>query len=153
MNVFAEICIVVIPASILLHIMFLFLANDSRFQRGRFRKSLDRIYDKLCTAKENGIKYPTVDIIHKNKQFAIGIHKNEINYYYSTYEIYINGDAAGVYHRLKQGLRSSYYFETMNRRYTWEVEDIIRAADREIKKLEKATCGKSVCYDEHSYFN
>ena len=153
MNVFAEICIVAIPAVILLHIVFLFFSSDSKFQRGRLRKALDHIYDKLCAATKAGVKHPTVDIIHKNKPFAIGIYKRKVNHYYSTYEIYINGDDAGVYHRLKQGFGSSYYFEPMNGRYTWEVEDIIRAADKEIKKLEKSTKEKPLSWDEHSYFN
>jgi hypothetical protein len=75
-----------------------------------------------------------------------------MNSQYSTYEIFINGNKAAIYHRLEHMWMSSYYFEAVNKRHRDEVESIIYAGVKVINKLNKPVKEKKDGYTEYSYF-
>ena len=147
MSIFTDICLIVVPSAIVWSIFFTFCATDSKYQLYRFRKALDKIDEHLNhnTAME-------LNIIHKNKKFAISIVKSKVNSQYSTYEIFINGNKAAIYHQLQHLWMSSYYFEAVNKRHRDEVESIIYAGVRVINKLNKPVKEKKDGYTEYSYF-
>ena len=147
MNIFTEICLMVVPNAIIWCFFFTFCMTDSKYQLYRFRKALDTIGEHLDNSSAMEL-----NIIHKNKKFAISIVKSEINSQYSTYEIFINGNKAAIYHQLKHMWMSSYYFEEVNKRHRDEVESIIYAGAKVIKKLNKPVKEKKDGYTEYSYF-
>ncbi len=149
------ICYSVIPAVLFFLYLCLIVDEDSKYQKNRFRKSLECIYKHIILqngAFLDGIKFHEVKVIYKNKEFAIGIYKKEHSNRYTTYEIFINGDEAGVFHQLGDCCRSYYYFETMNNRHKNEVMAIIHAGAKEVKKLNKAVTEKKDSWNEYSYF-
>ena len=152
---FYDCCFVAFCAILFLHYLYLFVDDDSKFKKNRFRKSIEHVYKQIVHMNEythDGVKFHEVKVIHKNKEFAIGIYKKEHNYRYTTYDIFINGDEAGTFHILGDCCRSYYYFETQNNRYKSEVMDIVRAGAKEIKKQAKATTEKTGSWNEYSYF-
>lgn len=150
---FMNACIVLLPSIILWHVILICFADESKVQKYRFRKALERILDHLLAAQsEGGIRFPELNIIHKNRKFAIGIIFKEVNNRYSTYSIFINGEEAAIFHRLKHLGSSSYYLEEANKRHKGEVISIIFAANRDIKRLNKPKKEKTDGYSEYSYF-
>ena len=149
---FADVCIFFIPQILMWHFIFLFVDHNSKYQKKKFRKSLDRIFDYLASMTADGRRYPTIDFVYKNRNFSIGLYKKEHNYHYITYEIFINGDEAGRYHRIGNYCTNQYYFENQNNREQSEVMEIINAAAKEVKKLTKATVEKMPSWNEYSYF-
>jgi hypothetical protein len=149
---FYDCCFVGFCAILFLHYIFLFVDEDSKFKKNRFRKSIEEVYKHIATSTKNDVMFRTVDVIYKNKEFAIGIVKKEYSFRYTTYEIFINGDEAGTFHILGDCCKKYYYFETENNRYKHEVMDIVRAGAKEVKKLNKATTEKTNSWNEYSYF-
>ena len=147
MNIFTEICLVVVPSAIIWCFFFTLCTTDSKYQLYRFRKALDNIGDHLDRSSEMEL-----NIIHKNKKFAISIVKSDVNSHYSTYEIFINGNKAAIYHQLMHMWMSSYHFEEVNKRHRDEVESIIYAGAKIINKLNKPVKEKKDGYTEYSYF-
>jgi hypothetical protein len=92
------------------------------------------------------------DLVYKNKTFKIGTVVEKVNYQYTLYRIFINGEEAGNYHRLQHDFMNSYYYDSVNRRDGCEVRAIIHAASKAIKKLKKMEPekGPTTLYD--SYF-
>lgn len=152
MEKFVEICTLILPVALAWHILFIFFVPDSRCQLNRFRKVLDRLIEELNVQAEDGARYPELNIIYKNKKFSIGIIIKEVNYHYSTYTIFINGEEAGYYHRLKHLWKNSYYFEECNHRHRGEVESIIYACNKVLKQKSKTKKEKLDGYTEYSYF-
>ena len=149
-NKFTSGFIVLMVSIFMWHIILLCLADESKVQKYRFRKALERILAHLQTVHP---KYaPELDIIHKNRKFAIGIIFKEVNNRYSTYSIFINGEGAAIFHRLEHLGYSSYYLEEANKRHKGEVISIIFAANRDIKRLNKPKKEKTDGYSEYSYF-
>ena len=147
--------LMILPAIIFWHFIGLFVDSNSRYQKKKFRKSLNSVYEyikKLNEANHDGIKFHEVKVIYKNREFYIGIHKKEHNYRYTTYEIFINGDEAGVYHQIGDSCTSQYYFEKQNNRELCEVMEIIHAGAKEVKKPTKAVSEKKNSWNEYSYF-
>lgn len=153
MDLFTEICLIIMPSALVWHFFFLFCAEDSRYQKYRLRKALEKILNHLATAEESGVRFPELSIIYKNRRFSIGIVYKEINSQSSTYEIFINGAAAGVYHRLKHNCCSTYYLEPLNKRHATEVRSIVMAGDRVLKKMSRPKKEKKNGYTEYSYFS
>jgi hypothetical protein len=153
---FYDCCFIGFCAILFLHYLFLFVDEDSRYQKKKFKKSLERIFDYLASMTKAGDRYPIIKVIYKNKEFAIGIYKKEHNYRYTTYDIFINGDEAGTFHILGDCCKKYYYFETMNNRYKHEVMDIVRAGAKEINKRDKernkAVARETNSWNEYSYF-
>jgi hypothetical protein len=153
MSIFEEICLCVLPSALIWHLFAFFVFSDSRFQKYRLRKALEKILNHLATAEESGVRFPELSIIYKNRRFSIGIVYKEINSQYSTYEIFINGADAGVYHRLKHNCCSTYYLEPLNKRHATEVRSIVMAGDRVLKKMSRPKKEKKNGYTEYSYFS
>ena len=152
---FADACIIVLPMVIMLHFIFLFVDHNSKFQKGKLKKSLEGIYCHLKERNENahdGIRFHELKVIYKNREFLIGVIKKEHSYHYTTYSIFINGDEAGQLHRIGDCCYNQYYFETQNHREQVEVMDIINAGAKEVKRLAKTTTEKKSSWNEHSYF-
>jgi hypothetical protein len=152
---FYDCCFIIFVAVMFFHYIFLFVDEDSRFKKNRFRKSVEHVYKRIVHMNEythDGVKFHDVKVIYKNREFAIGIFKKEHSNRYTTYEIFINGDEAGTFHILGDCCSHSYYFETQNNRYKSEVMDIVHAGAKEVKKLAKATTEKTGGWNEHSYF-
>jgi hypothetical protein len=96
-----------------------------------------------------------INIIYKNKKFAVGIIKTEVSSYYSTYKIFINGNEAGCYHKMKKSYLQcgyQYSYEEVNKRHRQEVTAIIYAAYSLLKQKEKPKKEKKDGYTEYSYF-
>ena len=144
MDTFTTICLCMIPSAVVWHVFFIFFANDSRYQKYRFRKALD----KLCEAQ-----YDKLDIIYKNKRFSVEVVFNNINSVYGYYEIFINDQLAATYHKLNHACMKSYYFKEENKRHRGEVESIIYAALSVLKDKEKPKKIKNDGYTEYSFFN
>ena len=136
---FADACIIVLPMVIMLHFIFLFVDHNSKFQKGKLKKSLESIY---CHLKER----------NENAHDGIRFHELKHSYHYTTYSIFINGDEAGQLHRIGDCCYNQYYFETQNHREQVEVMDIINAGAKEVKRLAKTTTEKKSSWNEHSYF-
>ena len=152
-----EICVcVLLPSIIMWHFVGLFVTSNSRYQKWKFRNDLDCVVVRLMTAEDEGLRYPTIDFTYKNRNFQVGIYKKEHSYYYWTYEIFINGAEAGVYHRIGDCLTNQYYFETQNKREQYEVMEIINACakktTKEINKQTKEVAEKINSWNEYSYF-
>ena len=137
---------------VMAHLLGLFIDSDSKYEKWKLRKSLDRIYDRLNKSKQAGIKYPEVSFIYKNRNFSVGIYKKDFNNHYCTYTIYINGAEAGCYHKLEHLFLNSYYFESINRRDRLEVIKIVHACNKVVKKMNKATQEKPMSCADYSYF-
>lgn len=155
MEWFAIVCIFLIPQILGWHIIWLVLDHNSKFQKKRLRKSLDLVYDYIKTldkAVHDGIKFHEVKVIHKNREFNIGIYKKEHNFRYTTYEIFINGEEAGILHRVGDCCTSYYYFERQNNREQYEVMEIVNAGAKKVKKLNRACTEKKSSWNEYSYF-
>lgn len=156
MTIFAEICIICLPAIFLAHYIGIFVDCNSRHQKKKFKKSLDRVVDKLADARDAGLKYPTVDFIYKNKNFKVGLYKKEHNFRYTTYEIFISDEEAGVYHQIGDCCTKQYYFDKQNNREQYEVMEIINACakmiTKDINKQTKEVAGKINSWNEYSYF-
>lgn len=154
MSVFTDICIIALPTVIAWHIMCIFFMPDSWYQKCRIRRSLEYVgraaSDTVVTKRSN----PAVEVIYKNRRFTVGIVRKDVNAIYSYYEIYINGELAANYHRLKNDFIGSYYkFESVNNRHRDEVTAIVHAAARYLKQNEKPKKVKQNGYTEYSYFN
>ena len=134
------------------HMVGLFIDSDSKYQKWKLRKSLDRIYERLTWSRQDGIKYPEVSFTYKNRNFNVSIHKKDLTSCYCTYTIYINGDEAGCYHKLKHLFLNSYYFEPLNKRDKLEVIKIMHACNKVVKKKNKAIQEKPMSHTEYSYF-
>lgn len=148
MTTFIQICVTLVCSAIIWRFFFTFCASDSTYQLYRFRKALDSICEHLDLSSDMEL-----NIIHKNKKFAISIVKSNINNHYSTYEIFINGNKAAIYHRLEHMWMSSYHFEEVNKRHRDEVESIIYAGVKAINKFNNPAKEKKDGYTEYSYFN
>jgi hypothetical protein len=107
----------------------------------------------LNTESCDGVRFHEIKVIYKNREFRVGVHKNDNSYRYGTYEIFINGDLAGTFHQLGDCCETYYYFEKQNHRNISEVMSIVHAGAREVKKLTKATIEKKISSDDYSYFN
>lgn len=159
MTIFAEICIIFLPAILAAHYIGLFADSNSRYQKKKFKKSLDVIYDQIKleeSAVRDGIRFKTVKVIHKNREFNVGIIKQEHSFRYTTYAIFINGDEAGVYHQVGDCCTKQFYFEKQNNREQYEVMEIVNACakmiKKEINKRSKEVAGKINSWNEYSYF-
>jgi hypothetical protein len=101
-------------------------------------------------------RYPTVDFVYKNRNFRVGIYKKEHNYRYSTYEIFINDDGAGIFHTIGDCCTIQSYFEKQNNREQYEVMEIINACAKKIrkenKKRTKEVAENVSSWNEFSYF-
>ncbi len=151
MNWFYDFCVMFLPGIMISHIFAIFCMDDSRFQKIRVRKSLERIYTYALDRKEPGHIQPEVDVTYKNKQFKVGVFKDNVNSQYAKYDIYINGELAGHYHRLAHDIVCSYYFEEENHRSKDEVIAIVHAASKAVRKKVKETTEKEVT-PNYSYF-
>lgn len=149
---FAEICMAVLVSGIIYQIALSIFSENSRVQKHRLRKALDRILFDLTSRSEEGPKYPELNIIHKNRKFSISITYRELNNRYGIYTIFINGQEAALYHRFKHDLISSYYLEEANKRHKSEVISIVLAGDKVLRKLDKPVKEKNNGYSEYSYF-
>ena len=143
MNVFIDLCIMFVPSIIVWHLFFEFVYSTGRYQKYRFRKALE----KLLLSP-----YDTIDIIHKNKKFAVHIEFKRINAHYGYYEIYINEKLAATYHQLSHACLNSYYFSEENKRHQSEVDSIVYATCKVLKDKEKPKKVKHNGWDEYSYF-
>lgn len=144
--------LMILPAILFAHYIGMFVDSNSRYQKKKFRKSLECIFNHLALMTKAEDRYPTLKVIYKNREFHIGLYKKEHNYHYTTYEIFINGDEAGVYHQIGDCCTKQYYFERQNKREQYEVMEITNAGAKEIKKLAKATTEKKGSWNENSYF-
>lgn len=132
--------------------LFTFVTDDSHFQRHRVFTSTKNLYSWIIHNTEASHPPVAFDITYKNKQFAIGIIKNEVNYHYSNYRIFINGEEAGIYHVLRHMFLNSYHFETVNRRHESEVISILHAGNKVLKKMNKQQKINTDSWDQYSYF-
>jgi hypothetical protein len=155
MNIFTEICLYVLPTVLIWHLFAIFFFDDSKFQKYRFRKALDQIHEYIMNNTQANHPPIEMNIIYKNKKFAIGIIKTEVNNHYATYQIFINGSEAACYHKMKKSdLRSGYYYayEEINKRHRNEVSAIVYAACSLLKQKDKPKKEKKNGYTEYSYF-
>lgn len=155
MNIFTEICLYVLPTALIWHLFAIFFLEDSKYQKYRFRKALDRVYTYIADNAQADSTPIELNIIYKNKKFAIGIIKTEVTSYYSTYQILINGCEAGCYHMMKKSYSFSgynYSYEEINKRHRQEVTAIIYAACSLLKQKDKPKKEKKNGYTEYSYF-
>lgn len=144
MKVFNELCVMFIPSILVWHLFAWFLFSDGRYQKYRFRKALDKLYN---------VPYDVIDIIHKNKKFSVEVKFKKINAHYGYYEIFINEKLAATYHQLSHTCLNSYYFSEENKRHQSEVASIIYATCKVLKDKEKPKKIKAGSWAEHSYFN
>lgn len=133
-------------------VFFTFMNDNSRFQKHRLYTSITNVHEWIINNTKEGNPPCAFSIVYKNKTFAIGIIKDEVNYHYHTYRIFINGEEAGVYHVLRHMFLNSYYFETMNRRHESEVISILHAGNKVLRKMNKPEKTKTNGWDEYSYF-
>ena len=155
MNIFTEICLYILPTTLIWHLFGFFVFDESKYQKYRFRKALDQIHEYIMNNTQANHPPIELNIIYKNKKFAVGIIKTEVSNYYSTYQIFINGDEAGRYHKMKKSYLCSgyhYSFEEVNKRHRQEVTAIIYAANRLLKQRDKPKKEKKNGYTEYSYF-
>ena len=155
MNKVYEYVFYLIPFILMLHYCLLVCSDDSRHQKRKLRNSLTHINSylvKLNLDSNDGIRFHELKVIYKNRESKIGVHKKEHNYYYITYDIFINGDEAGVLHQIGDSLWSQYYFEQQNHREKSEVMAIVNAGAKEVKRLAKSTTEKKSSWNEYSYF-
>jgi hypothetical protein len=133
--------------------MFFFFMPDSRYQKHRIRKSLDYISRSIADTAVAKRAVPAIEIIYKNRRFAVGLVHKEVNSVYSYYEIYINGELAANYHRMRHNFFGSYYrFEEVNNRHRNEVTAIVHAAANSLRQSEKPKKVEQNGYTEYSYF-
>ena len=155
-QVFEYVCLYAIPITLMMHYCLLVCSEDSKYQKRRLKKSIERIYKRIVSLNEyshDGVRFHEVKVIYRNREFMVGLHKEEPNNRYTTYELFINGEAAGKLHIVGDCCTSAYYFEVLNKRDKCEVMSIIHACAKEVNKLEKSTTEKKVSWNEHSYFN
>lgn len=133
-------------------VFFTFISTNSRFQKHRLWKSIQNILVYVDAHTKKNHSPVEFDIFYKNKKFAIGVIKNEVNYYYSNYSVFINGEAAGIYHVLRHLCLNSYHFETKNGRHESEIISILHAANKVLKKMNKTQKINTDSWNQYSYF-
>lgn len=147
-----ETAIFICSELLILWVLFTFVNDDSRFQKHRVFKSIMNVHEWIMRNNQGGHPPCAFSIVYKNKTFAIGIIKEEVNHHYCTYRIFINGEEAGIYHILQHMFLNSYYFETMNRRHKSEVVSILHAGNKVLKSMDKPKKEKKDSWNEYSYF-
>jgi hypothetical protein len=147
-----EIAICISAHVLIWWVFFTFVNDNSRFQKHRLFTSITNIQEWIIRNTKAGHPPCAFSIVYKNKTFAIGIIKDEVNYHYCTYRIFINGEEAGIYHILHHMFLNSYYFEPLNKRHESEVVSILHAGSKVLKKMNKSAKDKTDSWDEHSYF-
>ena len=159
MTVFETHVLMLLPAVLFFHYIFLFVDDGSRFQKNRLRKSIEEIYKHIVLMNEtccDGVKFHEFRLIYKNREFFIGIHKKELSNRYTTYSIFINGDEAGMFHQVGDCCSRQYYFEALNKKCKYEVTEIMHAAAKEVRKQNKESTKKVArtlsSGNEYSYF-
>ena len=115
---------------------FTFLNSNGRCQQARFRNACGYICDYIEKNTKRGQPPIAVEIIHKNKIFNVGILMERTNSKYYIYRIFINGEEAAKYHVLCHMCSTSHEYEVENQRDRNEVESIIFATRKMLKKQE-----------------
>jgi len=115
---------------------YTFLNSDGKVQQARFRKACSYICDYIEKNTKCGTPPISVEVIHKNKIFHVGILVERTNSKYYIYRIFINGDEAAKYHVLCHLCSTSHEYEVENQRNRNEVESIIYATRKMLKKRE-----------------
>jgi len=115
---------------------YTFLNSDGRVQKARFRNACSYICDYIEENTKCGKPPISVEVIHKNKIFQVGILAERTNSKYYVYRIFINGDEAAKYHVLCHMCSNSHEYEVENQRNRNEVESIIYATRKMLKKRE-----------------
>lgn len=152
MNKICETIMWMLPSVFIWWAFLTFVNDNSRFQKNRLRKSIDNIYSYIMANTKESHPPIEFNIIHKNKKFAIGIIKDEVNYHYYNYRIFINGEEAGVFHILRHTCLNSYHLESVNKRHCDEVTSILHAGNKVLKQMSKNKKEKKDGYTEYSYF-
>lgn len=135
-------------------LMWFFFIDDGRVQKWRLRNAIDNIRFYIKEHTEEGCIPIAVSVPYRKKEFSIGILKTEVNYRYSFFQIFINGEEVAKYHCLKHTFLNSYLFETLNGRWSGEVVAILHACNKHLKKLDKAANKDKIpAWKEKSYFN
>lgn len=115
---------------------YTFLNGDGKVQLARFRNACCYICDYIEENTKRGTPPISVEVIHKNKIFKVGILAERTNSKYYIYRIFINGEEAAKYHVLCHLCSASYEYEAENQRDRNEVESIIFATRKMLKKQE-----------------
>jgi hypothetical protein len=153
MDTFTDLVIYLFTTALVWHVGLIFFAPDSRYQKYRFRKALDRVHEYGIKNATNEVAPVDLNLIYKNKKFSISLLKEVVNSRYSIYRVYINGEEAGRYHQLQHACLSSYYYEEVNKRHRDEVESIVYAARKVLRDKERPKKIKNNGYTEYSFFN
>ena len=115
---------------------YTFLNGDGKVQTARFRNACCYICDYIEENTKRGMPPISVEVIHKNKIFQVGILAERTNSKYYIYRIFINGEEAAKYHVLTHLCSASHEYEVVNQRDRNEVESIIYATRKMLKKQE-----------------
>lgn len=135
-------------------LMYFFCFEEGRVQRRRQYNAVKNIHKYGSDKIAEDSKRSTLAFNYKKKHFEIDIVEEKVNYHYKYYHIFINGAEAAKYHRLKHCFINSYELETLNRRWSSEVIELIHAGNKHLKRLNRELNKNSVPdWKEHSYFN
>lgn len=157
--VYEFICLYIIPCVLMMHFFQLLCNTESKYQKHKLRNRLTSIFcylNLLNETAEDGIRFHELNVICRNREFSVGVHKKDHSYRYTTYAIFINGDEAGTLHQIGDCCRSEYYFEKQNNREIFEVMEIIKACAKQVEKERKQRT-KEVAkltgsWNEYSFF-
>ena len=157
--VYKYICLYIIPFILLMHYCWLTCDSNSKYQKNRLRNNLTYINSHLVLLNEvfnDGIRFHELKVIYKNREFMVGVIKNDHSHEYTTYNIFINGEEAGVLHQVGDCCESQYYFEKQNHRDRGEVMAIVEAGAKVVKnerdKNTKKLAKEALTWDSYSYF-
>ena len=117
-------------------LVYTFITSDGKVQKARFRNACCYICDYIEENTKKGHPPIEVEVIHKNKVFKVGILAERTNSKYYIYRIFINGEEAAKYHVLTHLCSASHEYQVENGRERSEVESIIYATRKMLKKQE-----------------
>jgi hypothetical protein len=153
MNPIFEWLLILAVDFVIFQLTYFFYFDTGRIQKWRFRNAVDRVLGYINDNTAEGHPPCEVSFIYKNKKFNVGVIKKTVNYHYTKYLLFINGEDVATYHCLKHDTLNTYYFEKTSRRDPSEIIKIFRAASKHLKRLEKETTEKRIPeWKADSYF-
>ena len=153
MNAFIEWLFIIAVDLVIFQLVYFFCFDSGRVQKWRLYNAVAHVNKYIDDNRAEGDRHCEVSFIYKNKKFNVGVIKESLNNHYEKYLIFINGEDVATYHCLKHDTLNTYYLNKASRRNLDEVIEIIHAANKQVKKLEKETTEKKVPeWKAESYF-
>lgn len=132
---------------VLLYLSLIFFSDDSCLP---YKRKLEKMLDTIMLYQRRN-ELSCVEIDYKGKHFKVDVDYDKLNFYYSSYEIRINGNIVKTFHVLEHLFSKSRQEQHHGNMRHSEEDEIINAVYKYVKKKNNEHFDKK--WDESSYFN